>query len=240
MQEMEPMGQRELKHINYVGSSMNPLLKDGDGLHIVPYKDRAILPGDVIVFVPTGSEKKIVHRVVSVDARGVKTRGDNASTVDPWVLARDHILGRVVYAQRKNRKRSTVGGFPGRIVACSFHCMHRCGAGLSFLLRPVYHRLGRSASLRKTLRGLLKPRVLFFRRVEGMELHLVVRHCLIGRRLPGKEYWEIRRPFRLFVDEALLPKATPTEVTLSHAGSWPAHFGKEGHSQRNQTETTQV
>jgi hypothetical protein len=41
---------------------MSPLLRDGDGLHIVPYRNRVIRKGDVIVFIPSGSELKIVHR----------------------------------------------------------------------------------------------------------------------------------------------------------------------------------
>jgi hypothetical protein len=207
-------GDAEQKYTNYIGPSMNPLLVNGDGLHIVPYSGRAIRPGDVVVFIPPGNETKIVHRVVSVDAKGIRTRGDNATMVDPWVLTPDNILGRVTYIQRKNRRRTIFGGFMGRMKAYSFRCTRLFDAVLSFLLRPVYHRLSRLASLRKTLHGILKPRVLFFRRVEGMELQLVVGHRLIGRRLPGKEHWEIKRPFRLFVDEALLPRPTPPEATV--------------------------
>lgn len=193
---------------------MNPLLVNGDGLHIVPYGDRTIRPGDVVVFVPAGSEKKVVHRVVSVDAQGIKTRGDNANVVDPWTLTPDNILGRVTYIQRKGRRRTIFGGFRGRITAHSFRCRRLFGAVVSFLLRPVYHRLSRSTLLRKMLHGLLKPRVLFFRRIEGMELHLVVGHWLIGRCPPGKDHWEIKRPFRLCVDETLLPRPTPAETSV--------------------------
>jgi len=197
---------------------MNPLLLAGDGLHIVPYKDRAIRPGDVIVFIPPGGETKIVHRVVSVDSGGIKTRGDNALMVDPWILTPDNIQGRVVYIQRKNRRRRIFGGFMGRVVACLFRCMRLFDTVISFLLHPVYQRMCRSTSLKKRLHGLLKPRVLSFSRPEGMELQLVVRHWLIGRRLPGKGQWEIRRPFRIFVDEELLPKNLPNKVATEGFG----------------------
>lgn len=208
------MKQMEQKHINYIGPSMNPLLLNGDGLHIVPYKDRAIRPGDVAVFIPPGGETKIVHRVVSVDVKGIRTRGDNATTVDPWILSPDNIQGRVTYIQRKSGRRSIAGGFGGQLVAYSFRCTRLFDTVMSFLLRPFYHRLSRLASLRKILHGILKPRVLSFGRPEGIELQLVVGHWLIGRRLPGKEHWEIKRPFRLCVDEALLPRPIPTEATV--------------------------
>ncbi len=208
----------EQKYINYVGSSMNPLLLAGDGLYIVPYNGRTIRAGDVIVFIPLGGDTKIVHRVVSVDSRGIRTRGDNANHADPWVLAPDHILGRVTYIQRKNRRRRILGGQMGRIVAFSFRCIHLLDAMISSLLHPAYQRLSRSVYLRKKLHGVFKPKVFSFRRPEGMELQLVVGHWLIGRCLPGRREWEIRRPFRLFVDEELLSKHLPNMATRDGCG----------------------
>ncbi len=212
----------EQKYINYIGPSMNPLLRNGDGLHIVPYNGRAIRRGDVIVFVPSGRETKIVHRVVSVDAQGVKTRGDNGKQVDPWVLTADNILGRVTYIQRKNRRRNIWGGFMGRVAACSFRCLHGGDAVISFLLHPAYQSLCRSAFLRNKLHRLVKPRVLSFNRPEGMEQQLVVGRRPIGRRRPGKGYWEIRRPFRLCVDESLLPECLPNESAREGCKCTPA------------------
>jgi hypothetical protein len=226
----------EQKYINYIGPSMNPLLRNGDGLHIVAYNGRAVRPGDVIVFVPPGGETKIVHRVVSIDACGVKTRGDNGKQVDPWVLTADNILGRVTYIQRRNRRRNICGGFKGRVMACSFRCMHRGDAVISFLLHPVYQRLCRSTFLRNRLHLLVKPRVLSFRRPEGMEQQLVVGHRLIGRRRPGKGYWEIRRPFRLCVDESLLPDYLPNELASEGCKCTPA-CGERPCSVRNSIES---
>ena len=106
----------------------------------------------------------------------------------------------------------------GQIVAFLFRCIRLFDAVVSMLLHPVYQRLSRSAYIRKRLHGLLKPRVLSFSRPEGMELQLVVRHWLIGRRLPGKGQWEIRRPFRLFVDEELLTNNLPNKVATERFG----------------------
>ena len=38
------------------------------------------------------------------------------------------------------------------------------------------------------------------------ELQLLMGRRVIGRWLPGRTGWSIRRPFRLFVDEAALPE----------------------------------
>ena len=198
---------------NYVGSSMNPLLREGDGLHVVPYENRPIRPGDVIVFIPPGGGLKIVHRVVSVDVTGIKTRGNRAMKVDPWVLSPENIIGRVDSVRRKDRKLRIPGGVMGRIEACSSRCIHHLDATISILLRPVYHRLAQLTWLRKSCHVLLRPRVLSFRRPEGMELQLVVRHWLIGRCPPGKREWQIRRPFRLLLDETAFSDNLPDKVS---------------------------
>ncbi len=208
----------EQKYINYVGPSMNPLLWDGDGLHIVPYDNRAIRRGDVIVFVPPGVATKVVHRVVSVDEDGVRTRGDNGRQVDPWILSPKDILGRVTYVLRKDRRRNICGGFAGRITAGVFRCVHRGDAAISFLLHPVYRGLCRATFLRRRLHRLVKPRVLIFNRPEGVEQQLVVGRRLIGRRRPRRESWEIRRPYRLCVDEAMLPKYLPDAGRIKSEG----------------------
>jgi hypothetical protein len=226
----------EQRYINYIGPSMNPLFVDGDGLHIVPYENRAVRPGDVIVFVPPGGETKIVHRVVSCDVQGIKTRGDNAKHADPWVLTPDNILGRVTYIQRRNRRRTIAGGFRGQLLARSFRCLHLSNTVISILLHPVYRGLCRSTSLRRRLHHLVKPRVLSFNRPEGVELQLVAGRRLIGRRRAGRGHWEIRRPFRLCVDEALLPGNNPYKVTREGCGCLQAR-GESFCFVRNSTES---
>jgi hypothetical protein len=52
----------------------------------------------------------------------------------------------------------------------------------------------------------MRPRVISFNREGGTELQLVMGRKVIGRRLEGKSGWNIRRPFRLFVDEEALPE----------------------------------
>jgi len=46
----------------------------------------------------------------------------------------------------------------------------------------------------------------FFNRSDGVEFQLLMAGHVIGRLIPGKGEWFIRRPFRLFVDEASLPQ----------------------------------
>ena len=200
------MEQKELKSMHYIGSSMNPTLRPGDRLDTVPYNRQKIRRGDVIVFISPLDESKAVHRVVSVDSKGIKTRGDNCNRIDPYVLGPDKIVGRVISVQRKNKQRRIFGGYLGRVFAGTARALIALDSGASFLLRPFYHRLARSGILRCWKPVWLEPRVISFRHSGGTELQLLMGRWVIGRRLPGVAQWNIRRPFRLFVDEDSLPR----------------------------------
>ena len=67
----------------YVGSSMYPTFKAPEIIYYVPYADRAVLPGDVVIFDNPLEGNSVTHRVVSVTPGGIKTRGDNNSRPTP-------------------------------------------------------------------------------------------------------------------------------------------------------------
>jgi hypothetical protein len=190
---------------DYMGPSMNPSLKAGDGLNVVPYENRKVCVGDVVVFRPPGGNHDVVHRVVSVDAEGVRTRGDNNSQVDPWVLQRGDIIGRVVSARRGSGSVTIHGGAWGRVLGPALRTEKQLNQTISRILHPAYHLLARSGVLSAFLPLQRKTRILCFNRNGGKELQLLVGKRVIGRRLPDKNQWEISRPFRLFIDESSLP-----------------------------------
>jgi len=202
------------KSISYLGPSMNPTLKAPDLLQVVPYQGKEIHRGDVIVFRPPGSKGMVVHRVISVDAQGVRTRGDHNTDLDPWVLSPDRIVGRVVGAQWGNWRRSISGGLRGRSYAFGVRIIRMIDSKISPLLHPIYHRLAQTGILRRWLPFGVDTRILCFNRSTGTELQLLLGRRVIGRLLPGRNEWVIRRPFRLLVNEASLPRGEP-----DHSGS---------------------
>jgi signal peptidase len=160
----------------------------------------------VVVFTPPGADYKIIHRVVSVEPQGIKTRGDNNNRVDPWLLSHDEILGCVFSAERGNRRRRVFGGAIGQLFGVVIRAIHMLDARVSSRLRPAYYRLAMTGVFRRWLPTKMKIRVISFDRAEGPELQLVMGRRVIGRWLEGKTGWQIRRPFRLFVDEKTLPE----------------------------------
>ena len=69
MEIMKATKPSEARTVNYIGPSMNPILKSGDRLRIIPYSGKEVGRGDVIAFLPSGGDSKIIHRVVSVSSR---------------------------------------------------------------------------------------------------------------------------------------------------------------------------
>ena len=193
--------------LNYTGPSMKPTLKPGDGLRVHPYEGRKIRIGDVVVACPPEREQHVVHRVVSVDSHGIKTRGDNNNNTDAWVLCAENIIGQVVGANRKNKYKTIYGGLLGRVYASGLRAIKQIDWTISRILHPVYHRLASSGIFRNLLPRQLKTQILCFKRANGIEMQLLMGRWVIGRRLNGQDRWHIRRPFRLFVDEHSLPEA---------------------------------
>jgi signal peptidase I len=202
---MEPLEPLNLKPLNYIGPSMNPIFKAGDRLQIISYDQGKIRAGDVVVFISPEDGSKVVHRVTSVNSDGIRTRGDNCNHEDDWVLGRENIVGRVVSAQRGNRRFRVLGGLLGHSLSVAIRANKSIDSNLTALLRPFYQRLARAGVFSRWLPSGMRPRVISFNREAGTELQLVMGRRVIGRRLEGKSGWNIRRPFRLFVDEASLP-----------------------------------
>jgi hypothetical protein len=199
------MEARESKSMNHIGTSMSPVFKTGDRLQVIPYNQQEIRRGDVVVFIPPGGDSKIVHRIISVNSDGIKTRGDNCNHADDWVLRWEDILGRVISSQRGNRRFKVFGGPLGHSYAVAIRVIKNIDSILSSLLRPFYQRLAKAGALRPWLPRWTRLRVISFNREAGTELQLVMGRRVIGRWSEGKSGWNIRRPFRLFVDEESLP-----------------------------------
>ena len=195
----------ELEELNnYTGPSMKPTFRAGDGLIAVPYIDKKIHPGDVIIFKPKDRSGNVVHRVIRVGRDGVSTRGDNNNKIDPWLLTPEDITGRVVSVKRKNREFSVSGGLRGRVYGLFILRYNMLIRRVPGLLHSIYHIVSNTGIFRRLL-PLLNTQLISYKRPKGAELQLVMGKRIIARRLPGSEQWQIKRPFRLFIDEKTLP-----------------------------------
>ncbi len=189
-------------YFEFNGSSMLPTLKPGDKLLVACVG--VVCVGDVVVF-QLHDKLYIAHRVVSVDSRGIITRGDNVRTHDARILQPDEITGRVVSAQRGTRHRVISGGRVGILYAKILWSVKHFATIVVRLLSPAYQTLSSSGVFRRILPASVRTRVVYFKMKDGVEMQLLVGRFVIGRRMPGWAAWQLRRPFRLFIDESALP-----------------------------------
>ena len=181
---------------------MRPTLKPGDKLFVASGGDVRV--GDVVVF-RLDEKLHIAHRVVSVDSRGIITRGDNAHSHDARILQPYDITGKVISAQRGTRNRVIRDGIDGILYARTLWAIKHFTNLFVCLFSPVYQALSISGIFRRMLPARARPRIVFFNSKGGVERQLLLGRLVIGRRIAGSDKWQLRPPFRLFVDESMLP-----------------------------------
>ena len=198
----------------HTGSSMHPTLRAGEILDIDPYGGKEVRRGDVIVFNPPDKNKFVIHRVVSVKGGAIRTKGDNNQEIDPWVLSPEHIVGKVTYGRSGRRRKRIAVGLEGRVHASGVSFLHKGVLSLKALFRPFYHRLAAEGTIRRLFPLESRLRVIAVKRDGGTEQMLLLGRRVIGRRMPHDSQWQIRHPFRLFVDDHALSGKRPVHGSL--------------------------
>jgi len=188
----------------YTGASMSPTLVEPELLQVRPYRGERVRPGDIVCFRSPDGGRTVVHRVVAVEAQGIRTRGDNNERDDEWVSPAADIIGRVTAAQRGTRRRNVPGGWRG---LAALRCA-RLGHGIRRRTGTVPHKLYDLAAglgpFDRLLPRALRPRVVRFDARCRVLLKLMMGRQAVGQYDDQRAVWHIRRPFRLFVDERAL------------------------------------
>jgi hypothetical protein len=188
----------------YAGPSMNPTLDASDMLEVQRYVDKVPRVGDVIFFTPAGQDQAVVHRITKITPLGIYTRGDNNDSGDSWVLQPAEIAGRVVAAQRWNRRRRIAGGFAGILCGNVAGIRRTINRISSRLLHPAYIGLAQSGFIYRLTPASLRPRIVSFGNGDQRRLRLMIgRRFVAGQFDPCHKTWRVRRPFRV-----LLPRGT--------------------------------
>ena len=67
-----------------LSGSMRPGIQPGDLAVLRPGPVSRLRVGEVIAYLPPGHTVPVMHRIVSIDARGLVTKGDANDVADPW------------------------------------------------------------------------------------------------------------------------------------------------------------
>ena len=192
-------------YCGYSGPSMRPTLHERDFLEITPYREKSPGRGDVILFMASGLDRYVIHRVVRITSNGVRTRGDNCAEIDLLSVQDKDIVGRITAAFSHQGKRKIYGGLPGRLIAGYCRLRRLFLPRLVFFIRPAAH------ALRKYV--LSRPSFLI-RRLRLISFHDKEQSChrlMLGTRIVAvfdnsNHRWNIQTLYRPFINESLLPK----------------------------------
>ncbi len=204
--QLPPTKSAEKYYCAHIGTSMNPTLTKLDMLEIAPYDTKEPKVGDVVFLKPPMEDNYFVHRIVSAGPKGFLTRGDNNTETDPWVLSENKICGRIIAAHQGDKRRKIAGGFIGRLTGLSCVVRRKTYRLAVKLLRPVYRSFCTGGLLHWLIPVRLTPQVATFQSDVNASHKLLLGRRIIGSYDESLLQWQIRRPYRLFVDEASLPK----------------------------------
>jgi signal peptidase I len=192
--------QGSIRYCAYTGRSMHPTLFEADLLEIE--QPSRICVGDVILFV--SKDNLVVHRVVGIASEGISTRGDNNNDDDRGLVAPEKVVGIVTRAGRGQRRRRIYGGRIGqtyRLFLCGTRRIYReLRSSLAYSYRAA-SRLG----LPRLIKPFWRPRIVQFKKNGEIDISLMLGVHIIGHYCQSSNCWQIHSPFRLFVDESVLP-----------------------------------
>jgi hypothetical protein len=183
---------------------MYPTLKPGDGIQLETGRGPAAFRrGDVIVYSHPVSATDVVHRIVRTTPQGVVTRGDNNSRIDPWEVRYVDIAGKVVAARRGARLIPVRGAMAGLLIH-KLMLLRKYGRHYGLMpLRGPARWLAASRML-NWLHPLFKTRIIYIRQKGRTAAILTVGGRTAGKYRPESGAWEIRFPYKLFIDPSRL------------------------------------
>jgi signal peptidase I len=192
-------------HFVYRGVSMNPAFVESEMITVIPYGSSRIRTGDVVCYKTDANENVIVHRVVGIKGTRIKTKGDNNASPDPFTIESDDIIGRVCSSRREGRIRRVYGGAAGLAVMLLARLYKPAVIFASRMLHNSYCSISRTGIMRKLLPENKQIDVAVFERQNIKYPKIIFSGKTIGRYSQKYKKWHIKRPYRIFVDEAMLP-----------------------------------
>lgn len=181
----------------YQGQSMLGTFRAGDLLWAVPVAEDAIRPGDVIAFFktePTGTTKRIAHRVKRGTVEGFVTQGDGDPLPDSHVVSFERVIGRVELVLRNGQIRPVLQSRAGRLWAAHLSLRRK----IKQVGRWPYRALRNSGVVRRFWR----PRIeqIRFASAEGASVKYIHRQRTVARWSIEKGQFWCRKPYDLFID----------------------------------------
>lgn len=188
------------------GPSMKNTILPGDKVETAQVLYEDLHRGDVIVYNdPENIRINIIHRVIGRDEKGLITRGDNNTHVDPYRVRPEHRPQKAVYIYRgKNRLKIKHSIFLHRVRLTQMY-LRKLKSKTIF---PIYTYIA-DTGIFYVFGLFLKTEIRKFKRPNGIEHQLFYGKQRIGIFDNKNQKWLIKFPWRLFVKK---PDAPPCKL----------------------------
>jgi signal peptidase I len=178
----------------YRGPSMSPTFQVGDLLYINAAPAN-LAPGDVIVFHGSPEEGIVVHRITSIQAGGMRTRGDNNRLPDADLQLPEDTIGRVEAAEYDGQFRRVRGGQGGLWSARTRWMIGALRRSMRGLFIGPYRLLRKS----RVVHRIWKPAIIQLRleNQQGNLIKYIYKHKTVATWEPEWGRFKCRKPFDL-------------------------------------------
>jgi len=200
----ESMEKMESKYNTCISPSMYPTLQAGDGIELYTYKAPSEMRvGDVIVYPHPNGSVDVVHRIIRINPDGVITRGDNNNKIDPYTVSFDDIIGKVIAAKRRDRYLCIRGGRTGFLIHRLMLLRKYTRPWVLLPFRMVSNAVAAWGVL-NVFHSALNLQIVRVRRNHRDQCILVSGNRAVCRQLADTVEWQIRFPYKLFVNKRRL------------------------------------
>ncbi|MBF0526549.1 MAG: signal peptidase I [Deltaproteobacteria bacterium] len=204
--------------IYYTGVSMYPVFQEGDRL--IFRRQKNYRRGDIIAYLEPGGDRYIIHRVIAVSFipeptsgnrqpganQVMRTAGDNNPEPDSYLVDHSRVLGRIIKCHRAWMQIAVRGGLPG-------YLHHLYGVRGRPVIRRLYTAMAPlwfHLTSRPVLSRFISPLLTLTPVIVITSDSCIVVRLYAGRWRAGEwdranRNWHIRRRFRPFIDQGLLP-----------------------------------
>lgn len=186
------------------GTSMWPFLQPGDLLGIRTGDPLRLRVGDVVIFSSTAIDTPVVHRVSGKTSKGLRTRGDNCNTPDPWITDYQKVIGKVISLRRGSKTIAPSSRIRAKAFVPVYRFTKRMAGTLLRGLYPFCYRLSSKLNLDVTQCAAL--RLLCFPVASNQSPQLLWGTKRIGWYQRSNGAWHIVHPWRWLIDPQRLPR----------------------------------
>jgi hypothetical protein len=191
---------------------MNPTLWDRDLLKVIPYKDKSVQIGDVIVFVSPINGILVAHRVTAVSLSYIRTKGDSNSKEDPWYLSHKTVPGKVVESSHNTKNQKIGGGLSGLLLAKLSNYKHMTFLKSKHFFYPIFQTIHKRNILGRLNNPFIEPMVACFKGKDKNNILLISGKRVVGYYNEKYNEWHIYPIYRLFINEASLPEVENIQI----------------------------